>query len=375
MLAAALLAMAAPRVRGQDRPLAFPPPDAGVRMTADVVYGSDAAGPLRMDVYRMPGDGARPVMLFFIRADGPERHQPVFDAWARAAASRGLVAILPDVRAGHEIEDVEQLHTYLAAHAADAGVEAANVVVFAVSGNVATALPAAEDARRTWITAAVMYYGSAEIPAFRRDLPLLWVRAGLDRPGVNAAITALAERALRENVALTLVNEQTGHHGFDLLDRDAATRAAIEQTLDFVQRATQADYQAALRASAAEAAAAAHVASGRFGDAATAYRALTASRPDDAHLGLAYGEALLGDRQYAAACATFDALRGKDLGYRDLGLPAAEACLKKGDPEAAIAWLRSIPPQFRPASLRDDPAFAAMRHRPDFQALFPPGVL
>jgi hypothetical protein len=66
----------------------------------------------------------------------------------------------------------------------------------------------------------------------------------------------------------------------------------------------------------------------------------------------------------------FDTLRDKGLGYRDLGLPAARACLQKGDPEAAVAWLRSIPPQFLPPSMRDDPAFAALKDRADFKALF-----
>ena len=354
----------------QDVPLAFPQPDARVRMTPDVVYAAPETGPLRMDVYRTPGGGARPVMLFWIRASGPERHQPVYDAWARAAASAGLVAVLPDMRAGHEIEDVEHLHAYLAAHAAAMEWQPDDVAVFAPSGNVASAFPAVEDPRRTWVTAAVMYYGSAEIAEFRRDLPVFWVRAGLDRPGVNADIVTLAAHALRENVPLTLLNAQTGHHGFDLLDRDAATRTAVEQTIDFVRRATAPDYREALHAQAAEAAAAAHVASGRFGEAAAAYRALVAAHPDDARLGLAYGEALLGDRQYAAACSQFDALRDQGIGHRDLGLPAAEACLKKGDPDAAIAWLRSIPPQFRPVALRDDPAFAALRGRADFAALF-----
>jgi len=80
-------------VSAQEAPLAFPPSDARVRVTADLVDGGAATGPLRMDVYRMSGAGASPVMLFFVRASGPERHQPVYDAWARAAAGRGLVAM------------------------------------------------------------------------------------------------------------------------------------------------------------------------------------------------------------------------------------------------------------------------------------------
>jgi len=37
-----------------------------------------------------------------------------------------------------------------------------------------------------------MYYGTAPLTVFRRDLPALHVRAGLDRQSVNKDITTLA---------------------------------------------------------------------------------------------------------------------------------------------------------------------------------------
>jgi hypothetical protein len=213
------------------------------------------------------------------------------------------------------------------------------------------------------------------VTAFRLDLPVLYVRAGLDRPAVNASIAELVWTAVAQNAPVTLLNHAGGHHAFELVDNTASTRDVIDQTLDFVRRATSPAYQSALAASLAEAGAAGFVQTGTFHEAAAAYASLVTAHGDDARLRLAYGEALLGDRQYGTACAEFEQLRGKGLGYRDLGLPAAEACLKKGNPDAAIAWLASIPPQFRPASLRDDPAFAALRGRPDFQALFSPRLL
>ena len=64
---------------------------------------------------------------------------------------------------------------------------------------------------------------------------------------------------------------------------------------------------------------------------------MVAARPDDHLLRLAYGEALLRDKKYAAACGELDRLRDKTLGPRDRGLPAAHACLLKGSPEQAVA--------------------------------------
>jgi len=85
-----------------------------------------------------------------------------------------------------------------------------------------------------------------------------------------------------------------------------------------------------------------------FGKAVPIYADLVAARPDDARLRLSYGEALLGNAQYAEACGELEKLKGKGLGYRDLGLPAARACMLKGDADAAMAWLKTIPTRFLP---------------------------
>jgi hypothetical protein len=219
-----------------------------------------------------------------------------------------------------------------------------------------------------------MYYGAAPIREFRRDLPVLMVRAGLDRPELNASMTNLSSLAVSQNAPVTLLNYPGGHHAFEGVDDNAATRDVIDRTFEFVKRATAPAYQTATRASVSDATAAAHVMTRNFAAAIALYRDLVAARPDDASLGLSYGEALLGDAKFAAACAQFAKLKGKDLGPRDLGLPAARACLQAGDQEAAVRWLKAIPSRFLPRSIESDSMFAPLRARPDFRALFaPPG--
>jgi dienelactone hydrolase len=350
-----------------------PPPDT-YSVMRDVQYGASGGTPLMMDVYR-PRTGtspASPALIFFNRAAGENRRNAFYSGWAQTAASKGVVAILPDLRSGTEAQDFELLVPYLARHATELGVDPDAIAVYAGSGNVFTAFPIVEDPKQTAIKAAVMYYGGAQIQAFRRDLPVLYVRAGLDRPDLNQSITAIAARAITENAPITLLNHPTGHHAFEMRDDDDATRAIIDQTIAFVKHATAAAYQSALRRQVAEAGAAAHVQTGNFAEAAKAYASLVAARPDDATLRLAYGEALLGDRQFAPACDEFEKLKGKGLGPRDLGLPAARACMQKGDAEAAIAWLRSIPQRFLPPSVAKEPVFASIQGRADFQALFQP---
>ena len=351
-------------------PLAFPQPAPNLVVATDVEYGRSGTTRLAMDLYKpdVASVAKVPALIFFNRATGAERSDRFYASWARTAASNGLIGILPDLRDGTEAADFRLLVAYLEHHGAEHGID--GIAVYAGSGNVYAAFPAVEDPALTSIKAAVMYYGTAPVQQFRLDLPILYVRAGLDRPPVNESIGKLAALAVSQNAPVTFLNYSGGHHGFEGTDFNDATRQVILDTVEFVKRATSASYQSALRASLQEATAAGYVQTGKFHEAAATYGSMVASHPDNARLRLAYGEALLRDGQAAVACGEFDQLRDKGLGYRDLGLPAARACLQKGDPDAAIAWLRSIPPRYLPSSTAEDPSFAALRDRADFRALF-----
>lgn len=347
-------------------------PASEVAVTKDVQYGRADTLVLRMDVYR-PGGGASalPTLIFFNRALGASRSGEFYSAWARAAASRGLVAILPDLRGGNEAADFQQLITHLTTNGAAVGVDREAIAVYAGSGNVFAAFPVVEDPKMTAVKAAVMYYGSARVTQYRLDLPVLFVRAGLDRPDLNRDITAMASAAVTQNAPLTLLNHPGGYHAFEIANNDDATRDVMEQTIAWVKRVTARTYLSAVQSGVVEATAAGQVLSGNFSQAAATYATLVASRPDDARLRLSYGEALLGAQQFAAACAELEKLKGKGLGPRDLGLPAARACMQKGDPDAAIAWLKTIPTRFLPPSVQNEPVFAPLREREDFKTLFP----
>jgi dienelactone hydrolase len=377
-LLAAIVAPAA-AVAQRAQPAAAPafalaPTTTPVAVTRDVVYGRADTTVLRMDVFRPAGGGAaarRPALVFFNRALGHEaRGWDFYVSWARAAASRGVVAIIPDLRDGREAADFTLLMEHLVAQGAAVGVDSSAIAVYAASGNAWAALPLLQDPARTSVKAAVIYYGAAEVTQFRRDLPLLWVRAGLDRPQLNREITRLAALAATQNAPVTLLNHASGYHGFEARNPDEATRRVMEQTIEFVRQTTTPGFQAAQRAGVQSATAAGAVLTGDWETAIATYRALLGQHPDDHTMRLAYGEALLGAGRAAEACAELETLKDKGLGPRDLGLPAARACLQKGDPERAVAWLAAIPPRYRPAGLMDDPAFAALREREDFRALF-----
>ncbi len=346
------------------------PPASAVDVSKDQAYGA-----LQMDVYRPRNAAGKtlPALVFFNIASGAQRSNAFYKAWAEIAASRDLVAILPDLRDESFEKDFDALVAHLASNAASLGVDRERIAVYAGSGNVFRALPLLQNPRQTTIKAAVMYYGSAQVTEFRRDLPLLFVRAGLDRPPVNRAITELVTQASNQNAPVMLLSYPGGHHAFEIVDDEDATRDAIDSTIDFVKRTTTPTYQASLRRGLPEATAAAHVSTGNFAAAASSYAALVKTRPDDARLRLSYGEALLGASQFDAACTELEKLKGKGLGPRDLGVPAARACMQKGDADAAIAWLKSIPQRFLPRALEKDPIFAPIQNRAEFKALFQTG--
>ena len=345
------------------------PPPASFAVATDHAYGD-----LRMDVYRpAKAETPLPVLILFNTVSGAERGHPFYKAWAEIAAAKGLLTIMPDLRTDTLEQDFDLLLAHLAAAGASLGADRERIAVYAGSGNVYRGLPLFLNPRRTAVKAAVMYYGSAEVRTFRRDLPILFVRAGLDRPPVTRAMTELTALAQTQNAPVTLLNYPGGHHAFEIVDDEDATRDVIDATIDFVKRATSPAFQASLRRCLPEASAAAHVAAGDFTAAAAAYAELVKQKPQDVRLRLSYGEALLGASQFAAACAELDQLKGKGLGPRDLGLPAARACMQKGDGDAAIAWLKSIPQRFLPREIEKDPVFAPVQDRAEFKALFRPG--
>ncbi len=359
----------------QEAKIVYPiPSPSNFSLSKNVIYGKWSGGELLMDIYQPTkiAETARlPVVIFLNTFGIPRREDEMYTGWAKIAAAHGFAAINADGHSGGIEQDFDLLLAYLADHAANLHIDANQVAVHAVSGNVSLAFPLVENPKRTAVKAAVMYYGIGDVSDFRSDLPVLLVRAGLDRPTLNQSIGAFTADALTRNVPLTLLNYPAGHHGFDLRDDNNATREVIEQTFLFLKSKLTPQYQAALHAGIPEATAAAAVLTGDFARAATLYAQLVAANPRDPSLVLSYGEALIGAARYKEARVQFDHLKTLGgVGPRDLGVPAAKACALDGDSEAAIAWLRSIPKQFLPPGLKTDSAFRSLQAHTDFQSLF-----
>jgi dienelactone hydrolase len=65
---------------------------------------------------------------------------------------------------------------------------------------------------------------------------LLLVRAGQDRPELNASIDRFVATVRAGGLPMELVEHPEGHHAFDVLDDTDASRDAIRRVLEFLRR-------------------------------------------------------------------------------------------------------------------------------------------
>ncbi len=337
-------------------------------------YSKSGTTTLMMDLYTPArrDENRLPVLILFNGFGGHDtRVTPQFEGWSAAATAHGMAAVVEDTTQGHTDADLDALIAYLNSRASDLLIDPERIALLAWSGHAGVALPIIEDPRRSAVKSAAILYSGVDLETVRLDLPLILVRAGLDQAPTNEAMDRMIATSVRSNAPWTVVNYPAGHHGFDVIDDNPISRDIIEQTFAFLRTSMAAPHRNAMSAGIAEAKAASALARGDFAEAAGLYGLLAERRPDDFRVLLAYGNALLGTGKYKPAIAQFERVHMiGGAGSRDLGLPAARACALAGDAAGAIAWLKTIPTQLIPPSVKTEAAFATIRDREDFKSLF-----
>ena len=180
-------------------------------------------------------------------------------SWARLIAAEGLGAILYTNREPET--DLHALIRNIRAHAAELGIDADRIGIWACSGNVPLALSVLMQEGNDYLKCAALLYGymldldgsqavADAVATFRfanpcagrvvsdlpQRLPLFLGRAGLDAmTGLNEGIDRFVAHALARNQPITLVNHADGPHAFDILHDSETTRQIIRQTLAFMR--------------------------------------------------------------------------------------------------------------------------------------------
>lgn len=331
---------------------------------------------LKFDFYRLPASekaASLPVVIMVNTGfNPPDFKDSIYQAgWAKLIASSGLAAVTYQAHGEGWAEDFDALVSHLREHKASLGIDADTIIVYAASGNVMAGLPLAMDKKRTFIKAAVFYYGVADVNEFRLDMPVLLVRAGLDQPSLNRHLGEFISRAMAANVPLEVINYPGGHHPFEVEDDNDFSREVMARTIEFMHRSVSSGAQQAIRAGLDEAGASAAMLMENWTAAVASYESLVAKQPRNFETHRRLADALFGAKQYARAVEEYE--QSYSLGHwrkRDISYPASVACVRVGDVEGALKWIgRLIRTPFDRASLRTDSNFEPLRDNPRFNAL------
>ena len=244
-----------------------------VTVRRDLIYRSAGQTELKMDVY-FPADlrerSRAPVVMLVhggpIGMPRSSKDMGVFVSYGELLAASGLVAVTfnhrfygpSDLR--EAAGDVTHAIDYVRDNADLLCVEGDRVGVWVFSGGGVFLSPIMRDAP-AFVRCLVSYYAILDLqappPGREGDLseetrkqfsplyhlttnaskipPIFVARAGLDNPWLNATVDRFVQEAIARNAALELITHPAGHHGFDILDDDARSRAIIQRTLLFLK--------------------------------------------------------------------------------------------------------------------------------------------
>lgn len=328
---------------------------------------------LHADLYQPRETGISAVLIFANATGADYSKWPGYISWAKYVAAGGVTAVLYQSTNTRPLSDFDTLIEALRAKAGALRIDPDRIAIWGSSANVKVALPVAMDAQRTYLCAAVIYYGAAPVDAIRADLPLLYVRSGLDDPSINESIDRLIARSLAANAPWVIENNAAGLHGFDIYNDTEISRRIILRTIAFIRDATTPEVAASYRAAAHDAALGGAFARGEWDAVIAGYSKKVQEQPEfgEAHRRLAV--ALHAKGQYERALVEYEAAykygRG---GVRDTVVPAAIAAAALNDADRAVRWLEiAIATPFGPSidDLRTNHAYASIRDSPRFQQL------
>jgi len=209
-----------------------------------------------VDIY-LPDDISRPRPAVLIVHGGPTpaearprpRDWPIYQAYGSLLAGQGVVAATVDHRLHSPVAyptaagDVEAAVELLRA---DPAVDGDRLALWFFSGGGPLCAGWLRDPAPWLRCVALTYPLLAPFPGWPEDprflpadavahaagLPIVLTRVGLENPTIAEGVQAFVEAAAKAR--LEIIDVPLGHHGFDYLDDDDTSRAAITRAADLV---------------------------------------------------------------------------------------------------------------------------------------------
>src|SRR5262245_16910582 len=216
------------------------PATKSVKVRNEVPY----LGALSIDIYSPPDLKAgekRPAVVFINavgdRGDNKVKSWAIYQSWPRLVAAPGMIGVSMDADGERVQESLRGVFDFLTKQGSQYGVDTAQLGLYAASANVrGTYEYLIGENAAPGIRAAALYYGSVPTGKMRADLPVLFIVAQGDAPGMGAPLGALWQRVVEAKAPWSLLFASNLPHGFDAFsDNDDAPRI-IQQSLAFGKR-------------------------------------------------------------------------------------------------------------------------------------------
>jgi len=236
----------------------------------DVPYLKTSNSTKKMDIYYPPEFDFKtdlPAVIFIsgipdssmINLSGDQfRKFGQYTSWCKIVAASGLAGIVYETNDPNS--DLLSLTSYIKSDKANLSIDKNSIGAFVCSGNTPTGISHILSSSSIF-RCAVLYYGFFLTQDFEhlstiesllqqrgfqkppilndptnwnKNVPLLIVRAGQDNiPNLNQSMQNFLNKAIIQNLPITLINYPEGPHGFEVYSDNDTTRLIIRNTLEF----------------------------------------------------------------------------------------------------------------------------------------------
>ena len=236
----------------------------------DIAYKDIAGSTLKMDIYFPPEFDFQtkiPAIIMVLgypdmagkKLIGSEfKNHIQFISWCKIISASGMAAIAYE--SSNPEQDIISLSNYLKTNEDKLKIDNSKIGAYTCSAHTPTTITTILNGSNNIFKCAVVYYGFfltsdfkylsqidtlsqnmgfktprlSEPDVWKKDIPILIIRAGKDNvPYINQTLASFYDKALNQNLPITLINYSNGAHGFEAYNDNENTRQIIENTIEF----------------------------------------------------------------------------------------------------------------------------------------------